>query len=95
MVINLELFDLGKMLGDAAKLGAKQALIEAGLSKPFLSATKAHSIYGRKTIERWVREGLIIPHKDGERNSAVRFDSLLLETLSKSSNHLSYFNSQN
>jgi hypothetical protein len=91
-MVRLELFELMNLLADATELGAKRALIGAGLETPFLSATKAYTLYGRKTVERWVRERLIVPQKDGQKNSGVRLDKMTLETLSKSSNRLGYFN---
>ena len=92
MSITLELFELRNLLADAAELGATRALIHVGQLRPFLSQSEAYKIYGRKLIERWIKEGLIKAEKDGARNSGVRLDRLRLEVLAKSSNRASYFN---
>ena len=91
MSVTLELHELTSMFRDVAELGAKNALMQAGLTKPTISQTKAYELYGRKIVERWVREGLIEPKKDGDKNATVRYDHLLLDLLSKSSNHVSFF----
>ncbi len=91
MSVTLELFELRKLLTDQGEIAARNVLISLGLTKPTLSAKEAYTLYGRKTVERWVREGLITPHKDGPKNSAVRYAAIELEVLSKSSNRLSYF----
>jgi hypothetical protein len=91
MTVTLELFELRKLFADAAELGAKQLSIKAGLTSPVISASNAYEIYGRKTVERWVKDGLIERIKHGERNSSVNFDAMALEVLSKSSDRLRYF----
>jgi len=81
---------LNKMLTDAAELGARRIAKELGISKPFMSQNEAWKIYGRRTIERWIEEGLITPQKDGNATSKIRLDRMELETLSKSSNRHTY-----
>ncbi|WP_295675919.1 hypothetical protein [uncultured Mucilaginibacter sp.] len=91
MPVTLELYELSNLLTDAAELGAKQMSIAAGLTPPFYSASQAYKLYGRKLVERWVEENLIKPCKDGDRNHNLRYDSLRLEALAKSSNRIAYF----
>lgn len=89
--ITLELFELRKLLADQAELGAKQALIKAGVAAPVISQSQAYDMYGRKTVDRWVKDGLINRIKHGDRNCAVNFNAMELEVLSKSSNRHIYF----
>ncbi|MDB5133425.1 MAG: hypothetical protein JWP37_28 [Mucilaginibacter sp.] len=91
MHITLELYELSNLLTDAAELGAKQMAINSGLTPPFLSASQAYKTYGRKLVERWVEEKLITPCKDGDKNHNLRYDSMRLQALAKSSNRIAYF----
>lgn len=54
---------------DSDELGAKMALKEAGLIKPYLKLVYAKRLYGTQTVKRWIAEGLIKPIKDGDRNN--------------------------
>lgn len=92
MQVVFQLYEVKNLLADAAELGAKKALIDAGLVKPFISASQAHRKYGRRVVDRWIADGHITPFKDGSKNSTVRLDRLILETLSKSNNSVHYFN---
>jgi hypothetical protein len=73
---------------DAAELGAKKALEEMGLIKPFIKLGEAQRMYGTKIVNRWIKDGLINPVKDGVRNSTVRIDRIQIETISKTANRV-------
>jgi hypothetical protein len=77
-------------LVDAADLGAQKALIEADVIKPFLSLREAHRKYGQAVVNRWIKEGLIRPGKDGENNAKIRIDRLAIDAVSKASNRTTY-----
>ena len=62
-MLNLYEFQLRQMLNTAAKMGAKSALREMGVDKTQISKAEAYRRYSRKRIDRWVREGKIIPIK--------------------------------
>ena len=80
-----------RALMDAAEIAAQKVLIATGNLKPYLSLNQAHKIYGRGTVDRWIKEGLITPIKDGDANSKVTIERLQIETVAKTSNRVSYF----
>lgn len=78
---------------DAAEVGAKKALEEVGLIKPYLKLREAQRTYGHANVNRWIREQLITVVKDGNRNASVRISRIQLETLAKTSNRVNYLDS--
>jgi len=90
MELTLDINQLNKMLTDASELAAEKVIIKMGLGKPFISQNQAWKVYGRRTVERWIEEGLIEPTKDGTSTSNIRLDRMQLETLSKTSNRHTY-----
>jgi hypothetical protein len=81
---------LSTMLQDAAELGAKSALSQAGLMKSYISKSQAERMAGRANINRWLLEGLITPSKDGPTTSKIRINRVQLEAIIKTSNRPSY-----
>lgn len=75
---------------DTAELGAKKALQSAGLLKPYLSVSECNRIYGRAVVERWIREELIKPIKDGNASAKTRIDRIKIEAVAKSANRSTY-----
>lgn len=89
--MNFDESELRNMLIWASDLGSTQTLIKTGKLKPYLKQKEAFDMYGRATVERWIKEGLITPEKDGlAKNSMVRLDRVRLEALSKTSNRHTY-----
>ena len=82
--ITLNIFQLRKIMTEAAMLGAKQAMVELGSISPFQTQSESYRMYGRKTVEKLISDGLIIAHKSGEKNSRVLLDRLQLSVLVKS-----------
>ena len=80
------------LLSEAAEAGANKALIESGALKPFISKNQADKSYGRRNVDRWIREGLVIAIKDGTNSSSVRIDRVKIDLVSKSSNRASWYN---
>lgn len=80
-----------RALMDAAEIAAQKVLVATGNLKPYLSLNQCYKMYGRGTVDRWIREGLITPIKDGDANSKVRIERIQIETVAKSSNRVSYF----
>jgi hypothetical protein len=78
--------DLIELMSKATKLGYAMALIDYGILKPYLSQNEAFNKYGRKTVEGWVKHDLIIPQKDGNHTSKIRYDRIQLETVAAVSN---------
>lgn len=71
---------------DAAELGARKALEEVGIAKPYLKLREAQRLYGQSAVNRWIKDGLIKVVKDGNRNSSVRISRIQLETVAMVSN---------
>jgi hypothetical protein len=86
-MMEIELFELRRLLTDAVELGAKKALQEAGILKPYL---KKYRLYGRGIVDRWIEEGLIKIRKDGNQSAAWRLDRIELEIVAKSLNRHTY-----
>jgi len=86
MQIVLTSHQLGMLLQDAAEMGAKSALAKTGKIKPYLNKSQAFQLFGRKNIERWISQGLIIPRKDGSHSASWRIDRIEVEAISKSLN---------
>lgn len=85
---------LSNLLAQAAELGAMTALSKTGVIKPFVKRSDAFRMYGRGTIERWVKEGLITPIKDGEASAAWRLDRVELENVARTSNRHTYLSTE-
>lgn len=79
---------------DAAEMGAQKALIEAGVLKPYLKLREAQRKYGEAIVNRWIKEGLITPIKDGDRNASVRIDRMQLEAIAKTCNRANYLTTE-
>jgi hypothetical protein len=84
--MEIETFELRRLLTDAVELGAKRARIDDGKEPAFFNRSQAWLTYGKANVERWIRQGLITPKKDGTANSMVRLDKIELAILAKSSN---------
>lgn len=68
------------MLTTAAEMGAKNALREMGVDKIQISKAEAYRRYSRRRVDRWVREGKIMPVKS---KGSVVFNVSELEALSQ------------
>lgn len=81
---------LSTMLQDAAEIGASAAMSKAGLLKPYLSKQEAYNLHGRTNVDRWIKEGLITPKKDGGTSAKFRIDRVQVEAVAKANNRPSY-----
>ena len=81
---------LASMLQDAAELGSMATLSKYGLIKPYMSKFQAQKIYGRCIVDRWIKEGLITPRKDGQSKDKWRIDRNEIEAVAKACNRPSY-----
>lgn len=79
---------------DAANLGGIKALQEAGVLKPYLKLREAQRLYGTALVNRWIREGLISPIKDGNRTASVRIDRLQISAVAKTCNRATYLTTE-
>ena len=73
-------FQLRQMLTTAAEMGAKNALREMGVDKTQISKAESYRRYSRRRIDRWVREGKIMPVKS---NGSILFNVCELEAISQ------------
>lgn len=79
---------------DAAELGARKALEEVGMIKPYLKLREAQRLYGISIVNRWIQEGLINTIKDGTRNASVRINRIQIETVAKTCNRSNYLTTE-
>lgn len=79
---------------DAAELGAQKALEMAGCISPMMKVTEAYRQYGRRQVERWIKERLINPKKDGENTSAVRISRVEISSVAMMANRESYYSNK-
>ena len=91
-MIQLTQGQLAKLLTSAAKIGAIEALTQAGVLKTYLKKADAFRMYGRANVERWIQEGLITPRKDGNHSASWRLDRKELEAVANASNRNTYLN---
>jgi hypothetical protein len=77
-------------LVDAAEVGAKKALEEVGLLKPYLKLREARRKYGEAIVNRWIKEGLVQLIKDGDRSASIRINRIQIESVAKASNRTTY-----
>lgn len=88
--ITIPRFVLANMLQDAAEIGAARALAESGALKPFLSKQDAYRMYGQSDVDRWIKEGLITPRKDGNASAKWRIDRVEIKAVATASNRHTY-----
>lgn len=77
------------MLRQAAEVGARRALIGAGLESPTIRRKDAITRYGQNDVDRWQKEGLVKPIHDGYR-SGYRYSVIELMTAALQSNRRTY-----
>lgn len=88
--MEIELYQLTNLLNDAADLAVTKALVDLGKLPSFISRREAYRRYGEGVVKRWIEEGLIEVHKDGENTATCRLSVVRLEALSKANNRLTY-----
>ena len=77
-------------LVDAAEMGSLKTMMLLGKLNPFIKLKEAQKMYGASVVNRWIKEGLIQPIKDGPNNASVRIDRLRIEAVAKSCNRTTY-----
>jgi hypothetical protein len=88
--MEISLAVLTSLLQDAAELGATAALSKYGLIKPYMTKTNARDSYGRGIVDRWIKEGLVTPRKDGNHSASWRIERAEIEAVAKANNRSSY-----
>lgn len=80
--ITLTAAQLSKLLTDAAEAGAAKVLARLQPKTDLVSQHEAWRQFGRKTVEGWVADGLIIPRRTGSsRNSKLVYSLSELKAL--------------
>ncbi len=82
-----------ELIANAVNIGYQKALVENGQLKAYLSKADAYRKYGRRQVDRWIREKLVTKVKDGTNSSSIRLDRTELETVAMTSNRMSWFRS--
>jgi hypothetical protein len=79
-MVNLEKSQLRQMLNSAAELGAKNALIAAGMEKTQITKAEAYRRFSRKNVDKWIHNGNVIPVKIG---ASVKLNVMELESMAQ------------
>ena len=86
MTLTLDTYQLQVMLNAAAEMGAKKALVVAGLEKTQVSKAEAYRRYTRRRVDRWVKEHKVTLIKD---NGSTLLNLDELEAISQIENIIS------
>lgn len=92
--MEIEFYELRQLLKDAAELGSLKTLIAVGNIPEMISQREAYKLYGEGTVKRWVKEGLIKRHKDGDATSKVRYSRIELDTINRANNRRTYLSTK-
>lgn len=92
--MEIEFNELRQLLKDAAELGSLKTLIAVGNIPEMISQREAYKLYGEGTVKRWVKEGLVKRHKDGDATSKVRYSRIELDTLNRANNRRTYLSTK-
>lgn len=87
----MERMELVNLLSEAVAIGAKKVLVETLQLKPYISKSEAYKKYGRRLVDRWLKEGLIKQIKDGDTNHSIRIDRVELESVAAICNRASFY----
>ncbi len=73
--------EIRQIILTTAEQAAKHALVEAGINKPDISKADAYRRYSRRTVDKWIASGLLVPVKRGKK---TYINSLEIDSLAKS-----------
>lgn len=80
-----------KQIQAAYEAGFARCMETLGELKPYISLNQAYKMYGRKTVARWISEGLIEIQKDGTGTSKCRVSRKDIELVASRSNRISWY----
>ena len=92
MNLTMSMTDLRALLIEAGEVSSSKTLSKAGLLKPTMSKQEAYRMYGKSDVERWIKEGLIHPERDGSGSAKWRIDRSEIEAVRKASNRHTFLN---
>ena len=75
----------------AYECGYRKCAEQLGHLKPYISLNEAYRTYGRATVDRWVKEGLVEIIKDGTNSSKCRIHRETIEIVASMSNRESWW----
>lgn len=84
--MEIDNFELRKMLKDAAEYAVMAYRIEKSEESPYLSYRQACKTYGKGVVDKWIKIGVVGRCKDGDRNCKIRLAKLELDVAAKTSN---------
>lgn len=79
------------VIQDIVKITTHKVLIDTGKLPAFISLNNAYKQYGEGVVDRWIKEGLVKPIKDGDKNCKVRIDRVQIESVAHTSNRASWY----
>ncbi len=82
-MIALDIDQFKDMLAVAAEVGANSALVNAGLKKAQISKAEAYRRYGRKKIDRWIKDKIVIPIPIGKTSVVLSVNDLEAVTITR------------
>ena len=74
-------FQLELILKRSAEVATIVALVKTGAIKPYLKKSEAFRRFGRKNVERWIKERMVTLRKDGDHSATWRIDRVEIEVL--------------
>lgn len=87
----MERLELVSLLSEAVALGGKKVLVDSLQLKPYVTKSEAYKAYGRRNVDRWLKEGLIKQIKDGDSNYSIRIDRMQIESVASACNRVSFY----
>lgn len=89
--VSMELLELKNLLADAVAIGGRRIQIETKQISRYISKNEAYESYGRRIVDRWLKEGLIKVSKDGDSSHKFRINRIEIESIAAASNRVSFF----
>lgn len=84
---------LVQMLKISVQKGIKVATKSVGNSSVSLKKSEAYRQFGRTTVDRWIKEGLVTTHLTG--NGETRINKAEIRKVARSSNRITYLEVEN
>ncbi len=84
-------YKLSSVLKEVAKLGAQEALIQAKIIPSHITKSKAYKLYGRSTVEKWIKAGAIQCYQD-DSSSKCMLSATDLAAVATSQSLIQYIN---
>ena len=82
----MSMTDLRALLIEAGEVSSNKSLAGAGVLKPHVSKQEAYRMHGQSLVDRWIKEGLLNPKRDGSGSAKWRIDRLELDSVARASN---------